>query len=165
MLDFQSNPVKFNNLKLDLQTRWRTDDRFTHEKIDQVPTLKFYFSDSLFSPHRDKTAISRFSSKDEIVNVAKKQCRANNGVGWYSMADDFWDTVETRVSYDIGPKKRYRRERTYCLNVWYEQELEAEIRNAIAKVEAKYQKRFVKYIDNKIQLADPLYAFVKNATK
>jgi len=162
MLDFQSSPVKFTKLKLDLQTRWRNDDRFTHEKIDQVPSLKFYFSDSFSA--REKTSISGYSSKDEIVGVAK-QSRVNNGDGWYSMGDDFWSTIETRVSYDIGPKKRYRRERTYALNVWYEHELEAEIRSAIAKVEAKYQKKFVKHIDNKIQMADPFYAFVKNDTK
>ena len=163
MLDFQSSPVKFTNLKLDLQTRWRTDDRFTHEKLDQVPSLKFYFSDSFSA--REKTSISRYSSTDEIVGVARQQSRTGNDTKWYSMGDDFWSTIETRVSYDIGPKKRYRRERTYALNVWYEHELEAEIRSAIAKVEAKYQKKFVKHIDNKIQRSDPFYAFVKNDTK
>jgi hypothetical protein len=164
MSDFTSDPVKFNNLKLDLQTKWRNDDRFTHEKITQVPTLKFYFNDNK-SPHRSALTISRHSSQSEIVNESKRQCRANNDVSWYSMGDDFWSTIETRVSYDIGPKKRYRRERTYALNVWYEQELEAEIRSAIAKVEAKYQKKFVKHIDDKIQMADKLYAFVKNQAK
>ena len=165
MLDFESPAVNFNNLKLDLQTRWRLDDRFTHEKIDQTPKLRFYFTDS--HGHADHaTARSHFSSKDEIVKQSRMQHRdAGNDESWYSMPDDFWSTIETRVTYDRGPKpsyRRYRRERTYSLNVWYEQELETAIRSAIDKVESKYQKKFVKHIDNKIQMADKLYAFVKS---
>jgi hypothetical protein len=160
MADLTTNPVEMQYIKLDLQTKWRIDDRFTHEKLTTTPTLKFYFNDNK-SPHRSANSISRFNSKDEIVNVAKKQCREEDYY-WGETANNFWDTVETRVTYDVTPKRRYRKERTYHLNVWYEQELEAAIRKAIAGVEAKYQKKFVKHIDDKIQMADKFYAFVKS---
>jgi len=162
MSDLTSNPVKFGNLKLDLQTRWRFDERFTHEKIDQIPTLKFYFNDNK-SPHRSALTISRFSSKNEIVTQFKQQCRDNSS-HWGEAADDFWQTRETRKKYETTKAGRrvLSREREYTLNVWYEQDLEDEIRSAIAKVQAKYQKKFVKHIDDKIQMADKLYAFVKS---
>jgi hypothetical protein len=80
------------------------------------------------------------------------------------MAGDFWQTRETRKKYEKlkSGRRVLSREHEYTLNVWYEQDLEDEIRNAIAKVEAKYQKKFVKHIDDKIQMADKFYAFVKS---
>jgi len=152
--------LKLQNIKIDLQTRWHNDDRFTHEKITELPTLPFYFSNNTF---RNKPAHSqsRFSSDNEIVNTFKQKCR-DEGQYWGKTADAFWGTVETRITYDVTPKRRYRHERDYTLHVWYEQDLENEIRKAIDKVNAKYVKKFVKHVDDKIQMADPFYAWVKS---
>jgi len=164
MSDLSTAPnLNLQYIKVDLQTRWRNDERFTHEKITQLPTLPFYFSNNTFR-HKPKNSQSGFSSDDEIVNTFKQKCR-DEGHYWGKTADAFWGTVETRITYDVTPKRRYRHERTYALNVWYEQELEAEIRKAIDKVNAKYVKKFVNHIDNKIQMADPFYAWVKNESK
>ena len=81
-----------------------------------------------------------------------------------STSEDFWQVRETRKKYETlkSGRRVLARENNFTLNIWYEQDLEDEIRNAIARVEAKYQKKFVKHIDDKIQMADPFYAFVKS---
>lgn len=161
MSDLSTAPnLKMQNIKIDLQTRWRNDDRFTHEKFTELPTLPFYFSNNTFR-HKPAYSQSRFASDNEIVNTFKQKCR-DEGYYWGKTADAFWGTVETRITYDVTPKKRYRNERDYALNVWYEQDLENEIRKAIDKVNAKYVKKFVKHVDDKIQMADPFYAWVKS---
>jgi DNA-dependent RNA polymerase auxiliary subunit epsilon len=160
MNDITSNPVELQCIKLDLKTRWPGSPRFTHEKLTNAPELEWNYSNNS-SRHLNPNTISRFASDDDIVKLSKKQNSPKN-YNWNLTADEFWQVRETRVTYDVTPKRRYRRERTYTLLNWYEQDLENEIRNAIAKVEAKYQKKFVKHIDDKIQSADPFYAWVKN---
>jgi hypothetical protein len=162
MADLTTDPVKFNNFKLDLQTKWHSDDRFTHEKLTNTPTLKYYFTNNTH-PHRSANTVSRFSSQDEIVTQFKQQCR-DKSTYWGRAAEDFWQVRETRKKYETlkSGRRVLARENEYTLNTWYEQDLEDEIRKAIARVEAKYQKKFVKHIDDKIQMADPLYAFVKS---
>jgi hypothetical protein len=111
------------------------------------------------------TETGRFYSADNLVQIFKQRLR-DGGTYWGKTADAFWGTVETRVTY-YGTKqgRRIRNTREYALHVHYEEDLENEIRNAIEKVNAKYQKRFVKYIDDQIQMADPFYAWVKNEAK
>ncbi len=152
--------LKLQNIKIDLQTKGSYDDRFTHEKITELPTLPFYFSNNTFR-HKPTHSQSRFSSNDEIVNTFKQKCR-DEGNYWGKTADAFWGTVETRITYHTTTKRRIRDEREHSLHIWYEQDLENEIRKAIDKVNAKYVKKFVNHIDNKIQMADPFYAWVKS---
>jgi hypothetical protein len=156
-----AHTLKLQNIKLDLQTKCYNDDRFTHEKITDLPVLNYYFTNNK-SPRKLASESGRFDSNDNLVQVFKQRSR-DEGTYWGKTADAFWGTVETRVTYHkTTTGRRIRNEREYALHIHYELDLENEIRSAIEKVNAKYQKRFVKHIDDQIQNADPFYAWVKN---
>jgi hypothetical protein len=150
------------NIKFDLKTKWYNDSRFTHDKFTELPVLNYHWTNSSYSR---KTAddVGRFDSKDDVVQLFKTQLR-DGGTYWGEAGRDFWDQKETRVTYHkTTAGRRIRSESAHTRQHWYEQDLEDEIRGAIEKVRVKYQKQFVRHIDDKIQMADKFYAFCRGA--
>lgn len=167
--------AELDTIQLDLKTRSHWESRFTHNKITQLPTLSFYFTDNNRSKsnHNRASEVSKFARTDPLVEKFRQYSMSELKTNWLYTNENFWEQMETRTSYDRvlqhnrsqpGVKKvtyrRFKRTQTLSQKDWYEKELSDAIHEAITKVNDKYNAKFVKQVDDAIQMMDPLTAFV-----
>jgi hypothetical protein len=153
-----------DSVKLDIQNRAYYANKFSHEKITTLPVFDYYYSNS--SSYRQRfnpQATSNIASDDDIAIAFKQKLRADKKSS-FTVGEDFWEMDNHKVHYEKSSdgKRRFRVDNIKTNQARYEEELYNEVQAAIEKVNAQYQKQFVKYINTLIQQADPLVQFVNS---
>jgi hypothetical protein len=147
-MDYEMNttPTVMPHFKAVISTKHRNDDRFTNEKIEQVPQLEYKFGDN--------------------GNWSRNDSRLPNDRSVYKFVENYWtQTISVKQpKYHYFGKNKTRRmlnpNRYTNRLTQYELELEDALLTAKSDLDKRWAKQFKMDFENEFN--DDLVKFLKN---